>query len=376
MGIMTDEFYERLRRSHTVFSYVDVISPDQETQRLKVVGGEVGCDRTAQIRRNLNCRAIDPLGIITPRNSGEILTPYGTELRAYRGIKWKLADGTWHEEVCALGVFRLARSTISDKADGTSDIQLESYDRSRTIQRDKFVTPYQIPSGTNVLSAIKDIVQRTFPDAVYDSITTSITTTGPLLYDSGSDPWAACTDLARSMGCEIYFDVEGRVAIVPPEDINALPNPEFSYVEGDGCTMLDLSRVFSDEPGYNGVIVTGETPGDEKPAVRGEAWDMSPTSPTYRYGPYGEVPVFVTDSTAKEQEDCEKIARAQLALILGASSQIGLTTAVNPSYEAGAVVQVKRPRSGVNGLYILDAFNVPLESTGTQRLSLRERRVG
>lgn len=371
MGGMTDEFYDEIRKSHTVLSWVDVISPDQEVKKLSVVDGEVSCDRSAQVRRDLRCRAIDPTGEITPRATGEILTPYGTELRAYRGVKYP--DG--RTEVCPLGVFRLSRSAISDKGDGTSDITLEAYDRSRTIQRDKFITPYTVDSGTNILDAIKDIVKRTFPDAEYDSITTAMTTTGPLLFDSGADPWEACQTLAKSMGCEIYFDVEGRVAIVPPDDINALPAPDFTYIEGERCTMLDLGRIFSDESGYNGVIVTGESPGDELPPVRAEAWDMSPTSPTYRYGPYGEVPLFITDSTAKTAEDCGKIANTQLALILGRSSQVGLTATVNPSYEAGAVVQIERQRSGVEGLYILDSFNVPLAASATQRLTLRERRA-
>jgi hypothetical protein len=371
MGTMTDEFYDEIRTSHTAFSYVDVIAPDQEAKRLITIEGEVTCDRTAQVRRSLTCRAIDPLGDITPRKTGEILTPYGTELRAYRGVRY--SDG--RTETCALGVFRLARSVISDKSDGTSDIQLEAYDRSRTIQRDKFVTPYTITAGTNLLTAIKQIVQRTFPDATYDAIGTSLVTTAPMLFDSGGDPWEACSMLAKSMGCEIYFDVEGRVAIVPPHDINALPAADFSYIEGDRCTMLDLGRVFSDEPGYNGIIVTGESPGDEKPPVRGEAWDTSPTSPTYRYGNYGEVPAFITDSTAKTTEDCERIAKSELALTLGSSSQISLTATVNPSYEAGAVVGIKRQRSGVDGLFIVDAFNVPLDISATQRLNLRERRA-
>lgn len=371
MGGMTDRFYREIRKSHKVFSWVDVIAPDQESQKLLVTGGEVGCDRSAAIRRNLNCSAIDPTGLITPRKTGEILTPYGTELRAYRGVIY--SDGT--TESCPLGVFRLARSTITDKADGTSEIQLESYDRSRTIQRDKFIAPYVIAAGTNVLTAIKNIIKRTFPDAEYDNITTSMVTSAPLLYDAGADPWEAVTSLAQSMGCEIYFDVLGRVAIVPPDDINALPNPEYSYVENDGCTMLDLGRVFADEPGFNGYVVIGESPGDEKPAVRGEAWDMNPLSPTYRYGPYGEVPAVITDNTAKTEEDCTKIALAQLALSLGYASQVALTATVNPSYEAGAVVQVKRERSGIDGLYIVDAFNVPLGDADTQRLGLRERRV-
>lgn len=375
MGTQTDEFYYRLRRSHEAISYVEMIAPDQEAQRLNVLDGEVACDRTAQVRRSLNCRVVDPTGAITPRSTGEVLTPYGTELRAYRGIKWQNNDGTWSEEICPLGVFRLARSSITYKADGTSDITLEAYDRSRTIQRDKFLTPYVVAAGSNVLTAIKEIVKRTFPGITYDTITTGLSTSAPMLLDTGSDPWEACTQLAKSMGCEIYFDVLGRLVVAPPPDIAAQPAPDFTYYDSDGGHMIDLARDFADEQAFNGVIVTGETPGDEKPPVRGEAWDDSPASPTYRYGDYGEVPAFLTDNTAKTEEDCIKIAKAELALVIGRPAALSLTALVNPSYEAGDVVGVKLTRAGIDGLYGVDAFNVPLGGSATQRLNLRERRV-
>lgn len=371
----TEEFYTRLRLSHEVISYVEMIAPDQEAKKLQVLDGEVGVDRTAQVRRGLNCRIIDPLGEVTPRATGEVLTPYGTELRAYRGIKWQLNDGTWQEEICPLGVFRLSRSSIVYKADGTNEITLEAYDHSRTIQRDKFITPYVIASGTNALVAIKEIVKRTFPEMQYDAITTTLVTSAPLLFDTGADPWDACTQLARSMGCEIYFDVLGRLAVVPPPDRAAQPAPAFSYFAGDRGSMIDLGRDFSDEQAFNGVVVTGESPGDEKPPVRGEAWDDSPTSPTYRLGDYGEVPMFITDNLAKTEEDCIKIAKAELALIIGRPASLSLTALVNPSYEAGDVVDVEFGRASLDGLYSVDAFNVPLAGSATQRLTLRERRV-
>jgi hypothetical protein len=371
----TDEFYRRIRLSHEVVSYVDLIAPNQETRPLLVVEGEVAVDRTAQVRRSLNCRLVDPTGEITPRNTGEVLTPYGTELRAYRGIRWQEDDGTYSTEVCPLGVFRLSRSSITYKADGTSDITLEAYDRSRTIQRDKFIVPYVIDAGTNILTAIKAIVKRTIPDITYDTVSTPLTTSGPMLLDTGSDPWEACTQLAKSMGCEIYFDVSGRLVVAPPPDIATHPAPVFTYYDSDGGHMIDLGKDFSDEQAYNGVIVTGETPGDEKPPVRGEAWDDSPTSPTYRYGDYGEVPAFLTDNTAKTEEDCIKIAKAELALVLGRPAQLSLSALVNPSYEAGDVVEVDLDRAEVHGLYGVDAFNVPLAGSATQRLALREKRV-
>lgn len=371
MARQTDRFYEAIRRSHTIISWIDVISPDSEMVRLPAVDGQVDVDGTAAFRRKLSCQCIDPLGIVTPRTEGELLTPYGTELRAYRGVRYSPEEDDY--EVSPLGVFRLSRSSITDNNAGSPVIQLEAFDLSRTISRHKFKVPYVISADTNILSAIKDLVKRTLPEVEFNTISSEVATSSPLLYDAGGDPWEAIYTLAVSMGCEAYFDVEGRMCVLPPHDVNALPSPDFTYVEGQNCSMLDLSREYSDEGVFNGIIVTGESPGDQLPPVRGEAWDDNPTSPTYRYGPYGEVPGFISDNLAKTEEQCTTIAKAQLALILGASSKLNITGIVNPSYEAGDIVRVRRDKAKVDGLYMVDTFSVPLKSN-TQPLSLREQR--
>jgi hypothetical protein len=370
----TPRFLAEVRRSHTVYSYCDVISPTNEIKRLPAVDGEVSVDRSAEYRRAARIDCIDPLGIFVPEGTSGILTPFGTEVRPYRGVEY--ADGTI--EVYPLGVFRLARVTLTESSSSAANsgvrIALEMYDRSRTIARDKFTNVYTVPSGTNILTAIKLILGRTFADLEYDSITTPLATTAPQVYDTSDDPWQAVTKLAASIGCEIYFDTEGRVVIAPPTDIDALPAPDFTYIEGKRSTMMDLQSVFSDEPGFNGVIVTGESPGDEKPPVRAEAWDNEPSSPTYRLGPYGEVPMFITDSNVKTTADAQKMADSLLKQQIGFAAQLTITSWVNPTLEAGDVVEVQRPKMNVAGLYVVDSFNVPLRKDGAQRLGLRTKR--
>lgn len=368
---MTDRFLAEIRRSHRYTTYVDVISPDNKTVRLPAIDGSVKCDRTATVRRTISVKCVDPDGRFTPRDEHGILTPFGTLIKAYRGVVYD--DGT--TEVAPLGVFRLSKSSIKDSVGGAPEIDLEGSDFSRTVSRDKFTVPYTVEQDTNILDAIKDIIARTFPDATYDAISTTLTATAPQVFDAGKDPWDAVTTLASSMAAEIYFDVTGNVVVAPPPDINSQPAPDFTYVEGNGCTMLDLSRDFSDENAYNGVIVTGESAGDEKAPVRGEAWDEDPTSPTYRFGPYGEVPQFVTNSVVKTDDDAEAMAKSLLADNLGSPVQLDITATVNPSYEGGDVVQVKRARSAVDGLYTIDAFDVPLSASGSQSLTLRQKQV-
>lgn len=369
MPAATARYIAEIQHSHHIISYVNITGPDNESARLEAISGDVKVDRSADIRRTCDVECIDSTGDLTPVDGWGILTPYGSEIRPYRGVVYD--DGA--EEVYPLGVFVVTEVSLTDNANGSVGISVKASDRSFVVKRDKFQTTYVIPSGTNVIQAIRDILARTYDDLSYDTISTTVATTAPQVYDQGADPWDACNTLAQSIGCEIYFDVNGWVVIAPSVDIDDLPAPEFQYIEGNNCAMTDLSRRFSNDQGYNGVIVIGESPGDELPPIRAEAWDDEPGSVTYRKGAYGEVPMFLTSQVVKTQDDATAMAVQTLRNQLGATAQLSINAYVNASYEAGAVVQVERARSHVTGLFAIDAFNVPLRG-GTQGITLRQKR--
>lgn len=384
------KFFEEIKKSHIAFAYVDCTSAANETVRLVALGGEVLVDRTASVRRRLTLTCADPTGELTPERAGDILTPYGTELRAYRGVMY--SDGT--TEVCALGVFRLSQVTVADDsgtgmntggttagsssvrqlggAPGGLTISMDAFDLSRTVSRDKFTTPYTVEAGTNVITAIQTILSRTFPDLNYDVMGTNLTVNPTQVYDAGSDPWEACQNLALSLGADLYFDIYGNVVISPPPDIQSLTAADFSYIEGEGSTMLGVEKLFSDEPGYNGVVVIGESPGDELPPVTATAWDADPASLTYHLGPYGEVPMFIQDQVVKTTEEAQAVANATLGAILGFVSQLSVDAIVNPAYECGDVVRVIRDRAKVDDYFLIDSFTVPLSAADSQVLVLRQ----
>ncbi len=366
--VATDRFIREIKRSHTAKSYVDVLSPTNALSRLQAIGGSVRVDRSATVRRTCSIECLDPLGVYTPDKANGLL-PYGTEIYPYRGVQYD----TGEIEVYPLGVFRLAKTQVKDSSKGIR-LSLECYDRSRTIQRDKFVDPLVLEEGTNIIAAIKMIAERTFPNLEYDTISSPVTLPSPRLYDVEDDPWKAITELALSAGCEAYFDVYGRLAVVPTPLIDALPSPVFDYIEGKKCTMLDLTQEFSDDPGFNGVVVTGQSIGNELPAVRAVVWDEDPSSPTYHLGPYGEVPMFYTDSVATTVEQVTDVGRNLLQSLVGMSISLSTTSLVNPALEAGNIVTVVRAASHVSGLYSVEAFDIPMIGPSTQGMELRFRR--
>src|SRR5690242_8158341 len=105
MQPVTSRFLTEIRRSHEVYSYIDVTAPNQETIRLDATGGSVNVDRTADVRRRMTATCVDITGAITPTSTSAILTPFGTILQPYRGVRY--SDDT--TEVVPLGVFRLSK---------------------------------------------------------------------------------------------------------------------------------------------------------------------------------------------------------------------------------------------------------------------------
>lgn len=371
METATDEFLAEIRRSHHVVSWVDVTSPTGETKRLSATGGSVTEDATAEIRRRCSLSCYDATGDLTPKSAEDLLTPYGTELRPYRGVMY--ADG--RTEVMPLGVFRISQVDVDDSVGGSPDIKIEAFDRSRTVIRDKFTEPYTVAKDTNLITAIKAIIARTFPDAEYDAISTTMTTSAPLVFDANTSPWEAVNSMARSLGCEVFFDARGRVVIAPPADIDALPGPDFEFIEGTGCTMTNIKSKFTDEPGFNGIVLVGASLGDEKPPVRAVVWDSEPTSPTYHLGPYGEVPDFQTDENVKTEAEATNAAKSLLQGYLGFSDQVLITCWPNPALTCSSIVQVERERSGATGLYSVDAITTPLAAAEAGSVTVRRKRL-
>lgn len=362
-------FLKEIRGPHTVISYVECRTASQNEITLTAVDGSVRVDRNGKIRRSCTVECIDPDGTLTPEGPESDLTPFrGTELRPYRGVVY--SDGT--VEVVPLGVFRLEKARVVDDGEGGVKITLEGYDRSAKIQTDKFYEPWVIESGTNLVVAIKALVERTFPDTEYDCKSTSVVTTATKVYDVDDGPWDVITELALSAGCEAYFDAEGRFVVAPSIDLNHLPSEAYSYVEGDRCTLLDLSREFIG--GKNGVIVDGESIGDDETPVRAVVWDDDPTSPTYYLGPYGRNPLHHRDQNVKTESDAEAVGRELLYKELGFAAALDVTAMVNPALEGGKIIRVERERSRVYGLYSVESFSVPFKAAGTQSVELRKRK--
>lgn len=363
-----------ITRSHRVVSRVELRSGDvvvADSSQITVLDGSVKVDQTAAVRRTCDVSLRVPEDLIPTFTRRTALDPFGHELRLWRGIDYRLA-GTAGPELVPLGVFRVETTGVTDGPGGDSVVSLSGYDRSDAISRAKYTRPYAIASGTNLAAAVAQIVaDRSSLPTTPQMDLTAVTETTPLhLLEEGADPWAdGVQQLAIAAGAEAYFDVTGTFILRPEPQV--VDPAALTLAEGPDCTILELDREYT--PGPNAVIISGETA--QTGPVRGEAYDLNPSSPTYWHGTYGQRPVWESHPLAITSGIAARIARTRLLQLSGAGEQVNLTMIPDPALAEGDIVRVRRERSGLDDLLMFESGTIPLTHDQAMPLVFRDRRV-
>lgn len=375
---------EILAQSHTAYTYAQL--EDWQGNVLKqfvdILGGSVSVDSDSQVRRSLSAELSpqnDFAASIIPVNAGDPYTPYGNRLRIWRGTSWPGGMSyVWGQDtyLWTIGVFRLSTVEVAD--DGQQTLKVTGYDASRTVSRNRLTQPWVVAPSTNWGDAIFALVADRAPGSELAGPhgITEVSPATAVVIDPEADPWTTAQDWAAALGRVIYFDATGKLKIEPEPDPATSPVVwDYSDAGTDqNATLLSVQRSMTDEPGYNGVVVTSESTTIEAP-VRGEAWDDNPSSPTYHLGGYGKVPKFITSPYVTTQAQAEAMAKAELLRVLGGTEQLSFATVPNPTHEAGDVVRVKRPLSGIDRISVLKSFSIPLAATEAMTIQTVERRT-
>ncbi len=355
-------FTAALGRSHVVVTQVDVLvggvpaASFTAASDTGVVSGSVTIDATAQYRRALTVKLADPTGASIPARVGDLLTP-PNELRVSQGI-----DGF---PLLPLFVGGISEPATSDSG-ADAGLDLTCYDRSRTLSVRSWVTPRTIMRETNVATAIAGIVADRCPSfpPLNAAPTTATTATLVLGQDDSNDPLKDVQVIAQAAGLEFLFDPEGVPTLRPIPDPNVDPVVA-TYAEGPDGLLLSGDRRFSDDPGYNGVIVIGEG-SDLAAPFRVEVWDTNGSSPTY-YDPnnpsasrWGPRPKFIRSELILTAQQGLLTGQAELRALLGTAEDVRFSGVPNPAHEAGDVVALKRGRIMLDGRYVLQSLTLPL----------------
>jgi hypothetical protein len=363
-------FKAAVRTDHIVISKAEVWASDQKLQEINISDGSVSVNSGSAVRRTCEVTVITSreTANLVPDNDFDLLTPFGNELRLYRGVEY--ADGT--QEYVPLGVFVITEVAIQDTNEGVK-INLSGEDRSIRIARAKWTEPYQLPSGS-LEDALTDLLKDRYPDAELSFPVTNVSVNQVILgSENSNDPWKDAVEIAELVGFDLFFDQNGVV------QMKQFPTLDGSVVvalfaEDFGTTITSLDRTISTKETYNGIIYTIEG-SDVVLPIRIEAWDEDTSSPTYRFGVFGEVPIFVETSLLATEEEAIRAAYSLLNIYIGKQEQIAFNSLVDPSLDVQDVIYVKSNGAKIDRLVIIDSLDVPLSPQGQMSANARTVRV-
>lgn len=356
------DWYQRVTRSHGVVESAQIIDTDGSPvgPAFDVVGGDVTEDFGAEVRHHARLDIVDPTGDLTPTDVDDLLMPSGRRLRISRGITES------DEPPVPLATIFITGSRASLDADGRATIPVVGYDRTVRLQRPSH-RPVTIPAARPIVDAIQTVLTVADPTVDFDVSMTTGAISPRLTFESDTDLWSEAAGMAATAGAELFVSRVDRVTVRPVPTTTrwggdtvwavteAVDPPAMSSAVLTAETAIEADRL------PNGVVVVGQHSSMSAP-VRGEAWDLNPTSPTYRWGRYGAYPRFVRTEKATTVAAATAMARAILQTI-GAATEVDVDVWPPPVHlVAGDPIRLDLPSVGARGNYLLARIVTPLAS--------------
>ena len=359
-------FKAEIKKDHTSLAIAEVWNSDRKLATLAIDKGRVSVSNNNTIRRTceIHLTTDRTTANLVPTTGFDNITPFGNELKLFRGVQY--LDGS--TEYIPLGVFAITDVMIKDTDSGV-EMTIQGQDRSLYIQRAKWTQPYQMLS-TTLEASLTAMLQYVYPNTSTNFPTTNVTVQ-QIVYgaDNSNDPWSDVVSLAALVGYDLYFDVTGVCSLKKFPDTST-STVAATFVEGKQTLITSIDRTISSKDTYNGVIYTVSGSKIATP-IRVEVWDEDTTSPTYRYGVFGQAPTFINSSVLQTSADAIAAATSLLYTYIGAQEQINWISLVDPTLDANDVVYVSTAGSKVSRLLIIDALDIPLESSGTMNATAR-----
>jgi hypothetical protein len=354
----TGDALERFGDSITkVVRWVDVYEADGVTPwnlRIPVVSGQVSVDMGRLDRRNIDaemyCFGFGP---------GRFW--YDKIVRPYHGVR--LANGD--EWVTPLGTFFI--DTI-ERPHFPRVVRFTGRDYAKRLMLDRFNETTTFTAGLNVGAVIQAIATNAGITKFKFEETTS-TLIEDVTFEKASDRAAACEELAKSIGYEVFFDRFEFFVFRPWVDPATAPIRHTFRADGSS-NMASFTRSTDDSQLFNVVLVHGS--GTDNGLVWGAAENTNPASPT-NIATLGrrvmEVPSqFVASNAAANQMAANLLAVAGLE-----QYNIQVDALVAPWLEVGEAVEFLDPNPNNEGdptRYLLTELVVPLE-LGTMSGSMK-----
>jgi hypothetical protein len=350
---VSDAFLAAVAGSHIAAFRATLITGYQEGTsptgtEIPVVGGDVTLDATADVRGTLEL-ITDGTGW-DPRAGKSDIQCYGTEVYVERGI---VVGGsvTWVGQ----GYYKIQSVEQPQAPDG--NLTVEASDRMQAIIDAQLPSPRSYAATDTVEDVVSDLVLELYPDATvdYDYDASSDELGSPQVTDTDRHGFLA--DLITTRGKVMYWDYQGHLVIQDPPDPGA---PVYTVGAGKNGILIAADRTITREGVYNAVVVTADGSGTSD-APLAVAFDSNPLSPTYFYGPYGQVPQLFSSPLVKDYDSAAATAVLLLTQAITLPQTATLAALTNPALEPLDVLRVEYgSRSSPDISMTIDQLTIPL----------------
>lgn len=351
-----------LAGSHRMVSVVDVFAStalDAELliSDLPILGGSVTAALTSRVVRNLNA-SVDQS--YYPALGTEPLAPYGSVVRAYRGIEF--GDGFRY-------LFPVFTGRIQDTGmdSSTGLCTFTAADYAAEVIGFAFETPENSNPFNNVASETKRLISNAFPDATYSTFDSAAQSIAPMTWQN--DRGSALDELATSVGGYWYCLADGSFVLrYYPWTVPA--SPTVGLTDGDGGLITEYRFTRSRSEVFNSVTVSSERLDGSAPQ-HSTARDTNPASPTFFGGPFGRRTEQVYLQNPQVSSNVINAARSALRRDVSLSEYSEWSQIPDAALELGDVVSLHVQSRQTAVIQVVSGFTLPLGLEGAMSVSAR-----
>jgi hypothetical protein len=316
------------------------------------------------VRASLNSRVTRTLDLLVPESlypwaATDLLNPYGTELRAFRGVRY--GNSSPDEFPVFVGTIE----EISPPQLG--QCRIKGSDTALRVAGAGFVSPMPSQVGFLVVDEIERLILDANPLAQFGTHSTLTAVVPQLSYDS--DRGQALDSLADAASANWYTLADGRYVVRRVPWTAPLTQVPLELSDRPGGTLLDAFPVRSTSGIYNQVTVMSDRP-DGGPAFSATVSDTDPTSPTYVGGPFGVRSRQVRVTGAANQGQLAAFAAAVLARSKALTASWSMRCVPDASIELGDPLK-PRFRGHVATQFAV-SFTIPLKPDADMQIQGRD----
>lgn len=330
------------------YERVDVWFDGQRVyEGLPFVSGSVSADLTSRVTRNLDLELDESW---FPFEDTDLLAPWGTELRVYKGVRWGNGEPLYWP------VF-VGKIQDVDLVPG-GGMSLTAADRANEVVENPFETPRNSLPGELVTDEMHRLIRDRLPGAQFG--TDDVFPDRVPLLQWESEPGSALDEMGTALGAFWYAQADGQF-VIRRYPWTVRRSPILTMRDGDGGTIIQAGANRSRARVRNVVTFTGERTDGTTPVTATDR-DDDAASPTYVDGPFGRRGLIRRLNTPTTDAAARAGARAMRRRATAFVTTWGFTCVPDAALELGDVLRIDaRGRKGV--VQVVASMSVPLGAT-------------